>query len=61
MTSRYKKRIRGLECAIGLHNVGTYDDAIWLQQRGELGLPAEETSMSQILRAAGYDTACFGK
>ena len=61
MTGRYQQRIGGMECAIGLGDVGRYDDAIWLQKRGELGLPVSETSMPRILKAEGYDTACFGK
>jgi hypothetical protein len=61
MTGRYQQRVGGLECAIGLHDVGRYDDAIWLQKRGELGLPVSETSMPQILKSHGYDTGMFGK
>lgn len=61
LTGRYQQRVGGLECAIGVGNVGRYDDAVWLQQRGELGLPASETSFAQMLKRAGYDTACFGK
>jgi len=61
MTGRYQQRAGGLECAIGLNDVGRYDDAIWLQERGELGLPVSETSMPQSFKAAGYDTGCFGK
>jgi len=61
MTGRYQQRVGGLECAIGLHDVGRYDDAIWLQQRGELGLPASETSVARFLKEEGYDTAGFGK
>jgi arylsulfatase A-like enzyme len=61
MTGRYQQRAGGLECAIGLRDVGRYDDAIWLQERGELGLPISETSMPQLFKAAGYDTACIGK
>jgi N-acetylgalactosamine-6-sulfatase len=34
---------------------------VWLQKRGELGLPAEEPTMPRILKNAGYDTGCFGK
>jgi arylsulfatase A len=30
LTGRYQQRVGGLECAIGLHDVGRYDDAIWL-------------------------------
>ena len=44
MTGRYQQRIPGLECALGTGNVGRYDDAIRLAERGELGLPPEETS-----------------
>lgn len=61
MTGRYQQRVGGMECALGLHDVGRYDDAIWLQKRGELGLPVSETSMPRILKAHGYDTGMFGK
>ena len=61
MTGRYQHRIGGLECAIGVGNVGRYDDAEWLAARGELGLPLSEITMPRILKDAGYDTACFGK
>lgn len=61
MTGRYQQRVGGLECAIGLHDVGRYDDAEWLQKRGELGLPVSETTLPRMLKTYGYDTACFGK
>jgi N-acetylgalactosamine-6-sulfatase len=61
LTGRYQQRVGGLECAIGVGNVGRYDDAIWLQERDELGLPASEPTLGQILKRHGYDTACFGK
>ena len=61
LTGRYPHRVGGLECAIGVGNVGRYDEAEWLQKRGELGLPAEETSLAQMLRGGGYQTACIGK
>lgn len=61
MTGRYQQRVGGLECAIGIGNVGRYDEADWLAKRGELGLPAEETSIAHMLKTAGYDTACMGK
>lgn len=61
LTGRYPQRVGGLECAIGVNNVGRYDEAEWLQKRGELGLPASETTIARILKNAGYDTACFGK
>ena len=61
LTGRYQQRVGGLECAIGLGNVGRYDEAEWLQQRGELGLPASEATLPRALKSAGYDTAIFGK
>ena len=61
LTGRYQQRVGGLECAIGVGNVGRYDEAEWLQRRGELGLPASETSIARMLREAGYATACIGK
>ncbi len=61
LTGRYQQRVGGLECAIGVGNVGRYDEAIWLQKRDELGLPVSETTMPRILKDAGYDTGCFGK
>jgi N-acetylgalactosamine-6-sulfatase len=61
LTGRYQHRIGGLECAIGVNNIGRYDEAAWLQQRGELGLPASEPTFAQILKKHGYDTACVGK
>jgi arylsulfatase A-like enzyme len=61
LTGRYPHRVGGLECAIGVSDQGRYDEAIWLQKRGELGLPAYETTLGQVLRSGGYATACFGK
>jgi len=61
LTGRYQHRVGGLECAIGVNNIGRYDEAAWLQERGELGLPASERTLGQLFREAGYDTACFGK
>jgi len=61
LTGRYQQRVGGLECAIGVGDTGRYDDAIWLQKRGELGLPASEATLPQMLKAHGYDTGCFGK
>lgn len=61
MTGRYQHRVGGLECAIGVGNVGRYDEAEWLAGRGELGLPTSEFTMPRALKDAGYDTACFGK
>ena len=61
LTGRYQQRVGGLECAIGVGNVGRYDEAIWLQKRGELGLPETELTFPKVLKKRGYDTACFGK
>jgi len=61
LTGRYPQRVGGLECAIGVGNVGRYDDAIRLAARGELGLPATEPTIAQLLKQRGYATACFGK
>jgi N-acetylgalactosamine-6-sulfatase len=61
LTGRYQQRVGGLECAIGVNNIGRYDEAAWLQNRGELGLPASEQTISKLFQAAGYDTALTGK
>jgi N-acetylgalactosamine-6-sulfatase len=61
LTGRYPQRVGGLECAIGTGNVGRYDEAAWLQQRGELGLPPAESVLAHALRERGYSTACMGK
>src|SRR5512133_571096 len=61
LTGRYQQRFGGLECAMGAGNVGRYDEAIWLSEKGELGLPAEECTLPLTLKKAGYNTAMFGK
>jgi N-acetylgalactosamine-6-sulfatase len=61
LTGRYPQRVGGLECAIGVGNVGRYDEAVWLRSRDELGLPAGEATLAQRLSVTGYDTAIFGK
>ena len=61
MSGEYQQRFGGLECAIGIGDVGRYDEAIWLQQRGELGLPPAAITMPRILKDSGYDTGMFGK
>ncbi|HRJ22064.1 MAG TPA: sulfatase-like hydrolase/transferase [Bryobacteraceae bacterium] len=61
LTGRYQHRVGGLECAIGVNNIGRYDEAAWLQQRGELGLPPSEQTLGMRFKALGYDTAISGK
>jgi arylsulfatase A len=61
MTGRYQQRMGGLECAIGLGNVGRYDDAIRLANQHELGLPVERSVLARGLKDAGYATAICGK
>ncbi|HUG93710.1 MAG TPA: sulfatase-like hydrolase/transferase [Planctomycetaceae bacterium] len=61
LTGRYPQRPGGLECAIGVGNVGRYDDAIALARRHDLGLPAEDAVLAPALREAGYATALVGK
>ncbi len=61
LTGRYQQRVGGLECALGIGNVGRYDDAIRLRASGDLGLPASETSIARMLNSAGYATGVCGK
>lgn len=61
MTGRYQQRVGGLECAIGVANVGRYDDAIRLRETRDLGLPASEISIARLLNQSGYETAAYGK
>lgn len=61
LSGRYPQRAGGLECAIGLGNVGRYDDAIRLAGQRQLGLPAAQSVLARGLKAAGYQTAIFGK
>jgi len=60
-TGRYQQRLVGLECALGSGNVGRYDDAIRLAERGQLGLPPSESTLIHSLKKAGYRTVGFGK
>jgi N-acetylgalactosamine-6-sulfatase len=61
LTGRYLQRVGGLECAIGVGDVGRYDDAAQLAARHDLGLPPEESTLAPALRRAGYTTAVCGK
>ncbi|MBN2329482.1 MAG: sulfatase-like hydrolase/transferase, partial [Candidatus Omnitrophica bacterium] len=61
LTGRYQQRVGGLECAIGVGNVGRYDDAIRLAEQHDLGLPSSEMTISRLLKQAGYATAVIGK
>ena len=61
MTGRYQHRVGGLECALGIDNVGRYDDAMRLRQTHDMGLPASETSIARMLKSAGYATGICGK
>ncbi|MCH7556922.1 MAG: sulfatase-like hydrolase/transferase [Planctomycetes bacterium] len=61
LTGRYQHRVGGLECALGIGNVGRYDDAIRLRQTNDLGLPVEQTTIARMLKDAGYATAICGK
>ncbi len=60
-TARYQQRVGGLECAIGVGNVGRYDDAERLAQQRQLGLPPEEATLTRVLATAGYRLVAVGK
>lgn len=61
LTGRYQQRLRGLECAIGIGDVGRYDEAIELGLKGELGLSPQAGVIPSALKRAGYRTALVGK
>ena len=61
LTGRYPQRPGGLECAIGIGNVGRYNDAIRLRTINQLGLPAEDSVLGHRLAAAGVAILMAGK
>jgi N-acetylgalactosamine-6-sulfatase len=61
LTGRYQQRVGGMECALGVGNVGRYDEAIWLRERNQMGLPTSEPTIARMLKDNGYDTAITGK
>lgn len=61
LTGRYQQRVGGLECAIGLGNIGRYEEAKQLSDQGKLGLPPEFNVLPRILKEQGYQTAIIGK
>ncbi|MEO9476203.1 MAG: sulfatase-like hydrolase/transferase [Cyclobacteriaceae bacterium] len=61
LTGRYQQRIGGLECAIGLGNVGRYDEALELSNKNELGLPSAISAIPKMFNEQDYNTAIVGK
>ncbi|GHB87010.1 N-acetylgalactosamine-6-sulfatase [Persicitalea jodogahamensis] len=61
LTGRYQQRAGGLECAIGLGNIGRYPEAKALSDKGELGLPTDMSALPTMLKERGYRTAIVGK
>ena len=61
LTGRYQQRVGGLECAIGLGNIGRYEEALKLSNEGKLGLPTNMTVLPRILKEKAYNTALIGK
>jgi N-acetylgalactosamine-6-sulfatase len=61
LSGRYQHVIGGLECALGAGNVGRYDEAVWLAEKNELGMPPEFSTLARELKGAGYATANIGK
>ena len=61
LTGRYQQRVGGMEAAIGLNNVGRYDEAKALSDKGDLGLPVEFNVLPMLLKRQKYNTAIIGK
>ncbi|MEP0366888.1 MAG: sulfatase-like hydrolase/transferase [Cyclobacteriaceae bacterium] len=61
LTGRYQQRVGGLECAIGLGNVGRYSEALELSDKNELGLPAAFSAIPKMFNESDYNTAIVGK
>ncbi|MDB4384900.1 sulfatase-like hydrolase/transferase [Opitutaceae bacterium] len=61
LSGQYQQRIGGLECAIGVGNVGRYDDAIRLADAHQLGLPVSDNVFVQGFKDQGYETVMLGK
>ncbi len=61
LTGRYQQRVGGLECAIGLGNIGRYEEAKVLSDSGQLGLPVDFSVLPRVLKDHGYQTAIIGK
>ena len=61
LTGKYQQFAGGLECAIGTGNVGRYDDATRLANQHDLGLPADQTVLPNLVTQQGYRSAVFGK
>ncbi len=61
LTGRYQQRVGGLECAIGLNDVGRYEEALALSDRKDIGLPVHFNAIPSIFNEKGYNTALIGK
>jgi arylsulfatase A-like enzyme len=61
LTGRYQQRVGGMECAIGLNDVGRYPEALELSNRNDIGLPVEFNAIPTMLKAKEYNTALIGK
>lgn len=60
-SGQYQQRIGGLECAIGVGNVGRYDDAIRLASEKQLGFPVSDNSLLRGFSEQNYTSVLLGK